>query len=145
MNCFKQCFYIILLGSVLAGCYSARKYPYALSEPNKATIKQVFMAGKVSCSDGYCWQIVNEGSDGDSYFINGKRVLFMEITLKAKSADNGKAFVTYMRIKNLGFRLRDLETLFLEELGERLFNENKTEVETIIKGILKEQEKKAKP
>jgi hypothetical protein len=123
---------LILLSFLFTSCYTARKYPYTLSEHNKAIIKQLFTNGTVSCApDGeYCWTIKNERTDNDGYYINGTRYLDIKITLKAiQTKKKPESFVTYIRITNVLLPQFKLQKLFLKELENNLFNEIKKDTE----------------
>ena len=141
----KYTFLIMLLSiMVFSSCFTARQYPYDFSERNKTVIKQVFISGTVSCAPTpngkNCWIIKNEQSNNTGYFINGTRKSNMEITLKAiQSKKKTPSFITYIKITNGKVRLWKLETLFLEELGNNLFNENKMDIEKRLEIIFKEE------
>jgi hypothetical protein len=127
---------------VFSSCYTAKQYPYELSENNKAIIKQVFIGGTISCAPGgiYCWKIKNERTDNNDYYINGTRYLAIEITLKATNIKKKTpSFITYIKITNVKVRLFKVEKLFLEELGNDLFTANKMDIEKRLELILKKE------
>ena len=132
----------LVLGIFVSGCYSTRTFPYQLNDQNKAIIKRVFTSGIVSCTDGYCWQINSEQNQANLYTIDGSRILFMGITLKA-TQNKSDAFKVKLRVTNLGLRYRKVETPFLNELEGALFDANKETIKEQISTILKEAQEKS--
>ncbi len=134
---------IIIIACCFSGCYSSRLYNYELSDANKAVVKRVFTSGVVSCTDGYCWRIDSERSQSGLYTIDGSRVLFMAIKLKANEK-NSDAFKVKLRVTNLGLRYRKVEKPFLNELEGALFNANEGTIKKKITEILKDASEKSK-